>query len=295
MEGFLRRRDLPSFCRVKELADHTLQLIISETQATTRSSGLILNTVEPLESEILSHIRSVIPNVYPIGPIHAFLNKSRRSSMSSLLTEDRTCMAWLDVQPPKSVVYVSFGSIATVTRDQLLEFWHGLVNSEMRFLWVLRDNLVVNADGEQETCVPSVAAYEKGRIVSWVPQLEVLGHPAIGGFLTHSGWNSTLESITVGVPMVCWPYFADQQINSRFVSDVWRVGLDMKDTCDRVKVEKMVRELMEEGERSVGMRRLASEFAEKVKSSIDEGGSSYGELQRLIHDIRSTGTAGEVF
>ncbi|KAK1296679.1 UDP-glycosyltransferase 76C2 [Acorus calamus] len=114
-------------------------------------------------------------------------------------------MNWLDAQPPKSVVYVSFGSIATMTRDQLLEFWHGLVNSEMRFLWVLRDNLVVNADGEH-----------------------------------------------------------DQQINSRYVSDVWKVGLDMKDTCDRVIVEKMVREMMEEGERSVGMRRSASEFAEKI-------------------------------
>ncbi|TKY69965.1 7-deoxyloganetic acid glucosyltransferase [Spatholobus suberectus] len=81
-------------------------------------------------------------------------------------------------------------------------------------------------------------------MVGWAPQEEVLAHKAIGGFLTHSGWNSTLESVVAGVPMICWPYFADQQINSRFVSEVWKLGLDMKDVCDRHVVEKMVNDLM---------------------------------------------------
>ncbi|MFQ6647108.1 hypothetical protein Gotur_020416, partial [Gossypium turneri] len=77
---------------------------------------------------------------------------------------------------------------------------------------------------------------ERGYIVDWAPQEDVLSHGAIGGFLTHSGWNSTLESVTAGVPMIC----GDQQLNSRFVEEVWKLGLDMKDVSDRRVVEQMV-------------------------------------------------------
>ncbi|KAK1316069.1 UDP-glycosyltransferase 85A5 [Acorus calamus] len=249
MEGFLRRRDLPSFCRTKELADPTFQLHLIETQAAIRCSGLILNTLDPLESTVLSHIRSQIPNVYPICPIHAAAIKSTSTCMGSLRDVDRSCKEWLDAQPPKSIVYVSFESIAVMSRDQLLE----LVNSGQRFCG---------------------------------PRTEVLSYAAVGGFLTHSGWNSTLESMFEGVPMLCWPFFTDQQINSRYVSEV---GLDMKDTCDRVTVERMVRELME-GVRSDCLRRSAVAMAEKAKGSVGEGGSSCVELKRLVNNIRSIGT-----
>jgi UDP:flavonoid glycosyltransferase YjiC (YdhE family) len=103
-------------------------------------------------------------------------------------------MTWLDTQPSKSVVYVSFGSVVVITRDQLLEFWYGLVNSKKRFLWVIRPDLVT---GKDETQIPAELLERKRRVgclVDWAPQEEVLGHRAIGGFLTHSGWNSTLES-----------------------------------------------------------------------------------------------------
>ncbi|KAK1268364.1 UDP-glycosyltransferase 85A5 [Acorus gramineus] len=285
MEGFLRRRDLPSFCRTEELADPTFQLHLIETQAAIRCSGLILNTLEPLESTILSHIRSQIPNVYPIGPIHAAAIKSQSTCMGSLRDVDRSCIEWLDAQPPKSVVYVSFGSIAVMSQDQLLEFWHGLVNSGQRFLWAAREDLI----DDEECNMPSAPLDGRGRMAGWAPQTEVLGHAAVGGFLTHSGWNSTLESVFEGVPMLCWPFFADQQINSRYVSEVWKVGLDIKDTCDRVTVERMVRELME-GERSDCLRRYAAAMAEKAKGSVGEGGSSCVELKRLVDDIRSIGT-----
>ena len=111
-----------------------------------------------------------------------------------------------------------------------------------------------------------------------------MAHQAIGGFLTHSRWNSTLESIVAGVPMICWPYFADQQTNSRFVSEVWKLGMDMKDVCDRVMVEKMVNHLMEE--RRENFMKSAAEMARLAKESVSEGGSSYCNLDHLIKDIR---------
>ncbi|OMO76299.1 UDP-glucuronosyl/UDP-glucosyltransferase [Corchorus olitorius] len=125
---------------------------------------------------------------------------------------------------------------------------------------------------------------ERGYIVSWAPQEEVLAHWAVGGFLTHCGWNSTLESVVAGVPMICWPYFADQQLNSRFVSEVWKLGLDMKDMCDRRVVEKMVNDLMvNKREEFV---KSAAKFAKLAKESVVIGGSSYHNLAHLIEDIK---------
>ncbi|RXI02127.1 hypothetical protein DVH24_026657 [Malus domestica] len=87
---------------------------------------------------------------------------------------------------------------------------------------------------------------ERGLIVEWAPQEEVLAHKAVGGFLTQCGWNSILEGIWAGVPMLCWPRLAEQLVTSRWIGEVWRIGIDMKDTCERSMVEKMIRRLMEE-------------------------------------------------
>ena len=110
------------------------------------------------------------------------------------------------------------------------------------------------------------------------------GLKTYSGFLTHSGWNSTFESIVVGVPMICWSYFYDQQVNSRFVSEVWKLGMDMKDVCDRVIIEKMVNDLM--GEKREVFMKPTVEMARLASESVSEGGSSYCNLNRLIEDIR---------
>lgn len=291
MESFLRCRDLPSHCRAKDLADWGLQLVITETQRSTRASGLILNTFEDLEGPILSQIRSHFPKLYTIGPLHAHL-KSRLAdsslsvSSNSLWEVDKSCMTWLDYQQRKSVVYVSFGSLTVVARETILEFWYGLVNTGKPFLWVIRPDSVTGIEGEDK--IPTEleeATKERGCIVGWAPQEEVLEHPALGGFLTHSGWNSTLESIYAGIPMICWPYFMDQQINSRFVSEVWKIGFDIKDTCDRGIVEKMVKNLME-GKKEE-MMTSSDKTAELARKCVIEGGSSFSNFDQLIKDIRS--------
>ncbi|XP_050250658.1 7-deoxyloganetic acid glucosyltransferase-like [Quercus robur] len=293
METFLRIRDLPSFCQASNLADPNLQLVANKTRQSLRAHALILNTFEDLEGPVLSHIRARCPKIYTIGPLHAILKSKLESkttllqsrSPNSLFEVDRSCMVWLDAQPLKSVIYVSFGSITIMTKDKLMEFWYGLVNSKKRFLWAIRPDLVIQKDGEGQIPVELVeGTKDRGYMVGWVPQEEVLVHQAVGGFLTHSGWNSTLESIVAGVPMICWPFFADQQINSRFVSEVWKLGMDMKDVCDRVMVEKMVNHLMEET-REIFMKSTA-EKARLAKESVSEGGSSYRNLDHLIKDIR---------
>ncbi|KAH7840146.1 hypothetical protein Vadar_013214 [Vaccinium darrowii] len=286
-DGFLRRRDLPSYYRVSDVADQNLQAIMSETLQTTRARGMIINTFDELEGPILAEARLQCPQIYTVGPLHAHLKVRLTSKVTSnsLWEEDMTCMTWLDVQPAKSVIYVSFGSITMMTNDQVMEFWHGLVNSGKRFLWVIRPDSVIGKDWEKHLSTEILkGTKERGCIVGWAPQEEVLVHKSIGGFLTHSGWNSTLESIVAGVPMICWPYFGDQQINSRFVGEVWKLGLDMKDTCDRVIIEKTVRDLMDgKGEE---FQESSDQMAKLAKKAITEGGSSYCNLDCLIRDIR---------
>ncbi|KAK2975667.1 hypothetical protein RJ640_025963 [Escallonia rubra] len=165
-----------------------------------------------------------------------------------------------------------------------MEFWRWVVSSGTRFLWVIRPDSIVGGDWERNIPTElSLATKERGYIVGWAPQEEVLAHAAIGGFLTHSGWNSTLESLMEGVPMICWPYFLDQHVNSRFVGEVWKLGMDMKDKCERDVVKKMVKDLMEM--RKSDFISVADEMGKLARKSMVGGGSSYYNLDRLIKDI----------
>lgn len=296
MENVLRRRDLPSITRVDKVDHPVFKFFINETLAMTRASGLIINTFEKLEAPMISELASFVSKIYTIGPLHALLRSvikdySPPSSSSNglLWREDRDFLHWLDTQPLKSVVFVSFGSLVQFTPNQMLEFLHGLLNSDTGFLWVIRPDSVTGKD-ESGHVLRELKGKTgvKGRICSWAPQEEVLAHPSIGGFLTHSGWNSTMESIYAGQPMICWPMLADQQVNSRCVSDVWKIGLDMKDTCDRSTVEKMVRDLMVDKREEI--MKSTADFARMAHDSVVEGGSSYSNLMELIGDIKSTHT-----
>ncbi|CAI9759719.1 unnamed protein product [Fraxinus pennsylvanica] len=287
MEGFLRRRDLPSFFRSKDLNDPHIQTILEKNKNLPLYQGLIFNTFEDLEAPILSEMSKICQKIYAIGPLHTHLKTrlATGTTSNSIWKEDRSCIPWLDMQPLKSVLFVSIGSLTVMTKDQLLEIWHGLVNSGTRFLWVRRPGSIVGLDEDFEIPMElSQATKERGYIVSWAPQEEVLAHPAIGGFLTHSGWNSTLESIVEGKPMICWPHYVDQQVNSRYVGEFWKLGLDMKDTCDRVIVEGMVKKLMELKKDEFLTR--ADHIANVAKTSVRKGGCSYKNLDRLIEDIK---------
>lgn len=288
METFLRGRDLPSFYRADDPMHRDLQLFMSETLSSPRADGLIFNTFEDLEGPILSQIRTYCPKVYTIGPLNAHLRARipQNTTFSNSFWEvDRSCMEWLDKQPSRSVIYVSFGSIAVVSREQLLEFWFGLARSKQRFLWVIRPDSITGNVGENQIPEELVeATKERGYMVGWVPQEEILAHEALGAFLTHSGWNSTLESIIAGIPMICWPYFGDQQMNSRFVDEVWKLGLDMKDLCDTKIVEKMVNDLIVD--RREEFMKSADRMANLARKSVNKGGSSYNNLDRLINDIK---------
>ncbi|KAH7839290.1 hypothetical protein Vadar_002274 [Vaccinium darrowii] len=278
----LQVKDLPTIT-TKDSND-LYKLITNMVTQTKASSGLIWNTFSELEESALSQSRKIfpIPN-FPIGPFH----KSFPASSSSLLVQDKSSISWLDTQKPKSVLYVSFGSIAEMGVKEFNEMAWGLANSMQPFLWVVRPELVRGSEWLE--ALPSGYAEkigDRGCIVKWAPQQEVLTHFAVGGFWTHNGWNSTLESICEGVPMICLPCFGDQLVNAKYVSDVWGIGLRFEKGVERGEVEKGIRSVMVEraGEE---MRERTLCLKEKVDVCLKEGGSSYQHVEELSSYILS--------
>ncbi|EXB30471.1 UDP-glycosyltransferase 76E2 [Morus notabilis] len=261
--------------------------IVTKIYGKRASSAIIWNTVSCLEQATLEQIQQQckVP-IFPVGPIHMIA----ASNSSSLIEEDRSCLSWLDKQPHNSVIYVSnLGSLASVNEKEVTEIAWGLANSNQPFLWVIRPGSVHSSDwiellpkGFQDD------VGDKGCIVRWAPQREVLAHPAVGGFWSHCGWNSTLESLAAGVPIICKPCFGDQKVNARYVSHVWRIGLELEE-LKRRDIESAIRRLIlhEDGKE---MRARAKELKEKFEVCTRKGGSSCDSLNELVNFIMSFGT-----
>ncbi|TVU39886.1 hypothetical protein EJB05_13330, partial [Eragrostis curvula] len=248
----LRVRDL--FYSRKSNHEGMQKLVARAGEATKNSAGLVINTFDALETAELERIRQQLD--IPI---------------------------WLDTQPSRSVLYVSFGSLASMDSNEFFEVAWGLANSGHPFLWVLRPDLVHDSNG---LCLPDGfedAIEGRGKVIQWAPQQIVLAHRAIGGFWTHNGWNSTLESISEGIPMICRPQFADQMMNTRYVEKRWGVGFELEGELERGKIEIAIRKLMKERD-GYEMRERAIGLKEKVADCLKPGGSSRIAIEKLFQE-----------
>ncbi|KAK1604072.1 hypothetical protein QYE76_027745 [Lolium multiflorum] len=287
----LRLRDFPSFVRTTDPDDVMFNFFIHETAGMSEASGVVINTFDELDAPLLEAMSKLLPTVYTAGPLHLTVrhnvpDESPAAALaSSLWKEQEGPIQWLDGRPPRSVVYVNFGSITVMSNEQLLEFAWGLANSGYAFLWNVRPDLV---KGDEAALPPEFSAETEGRsmLSTWCPQAKVLEHEAVGVFLTHSGWNSTMESISGGVPMVCWPFFAEQQTNCRFKCTEWGVGMEIGDDVRRAEVERMIREVMD-GEKQKGreMRRRVTELRDSAVASAGRDGRSMRNVDRLINEV----------
>ncbi|KAK1608237.1 hypothetical protein QYE76_031910 [Lolium multiflorum] len=285
-------KELPPL-RVRDLffsssSNHEMmrKVLARATEAAMNSKALVINTFDALEPAELDRIRRELDGavVLAVGPLHKL---STRSTGSSLLREDRSCIEWLDTQPTGSVLlYVSFGSLASMDAAELLEVAWGLANSGQPFLWVVRRDLVRGSDGSELPEGFGLAVEGRSKVIQWAPQQEVLAHPSVGGFWTHNGWNSTLESISEGLPMICRPQFADQMMNTRYVEAAWGVGFELEGELKRNKIEEAVRKLMKDA-KGVVARERAQELKKKVESCLESGGSSLLAIDKLIGQILS--------
>ncbi|TVU32577.1 hypothetical protein EJB05_24311, partial [Eragrostis curvula] len=276
--------DVSSFVRTIDPDDFSFQFCETELENCTKAGALVLNTFEDLDADVLAALRDKFPIIYTVGPLGSLLSSQLDGAAAdsiglSLWKQDAGCLAWLDTQEHRSVVYVNFGSHTVVSQEQLAEFAWGLAASGRPFLWSIRDDAV------RETLPQSFAAETAGRchVTTWCPQEQVLRHAAVGCFLTHNGWNSTCESIAFGVPMVCWPGFADQYTNCKYVCEVWGVGVRLDAEVRREQVAMHIREAMgiEKIRASVARWKAAAEAA------VCLGGSSYENLLSMVRALGS--------
>ncbi|KAL5978583.1 hypothetical protein ACLOJK_029700 [Asimina triloba] len=269
------------------------------------AQGIIVNTFAELEPRGCDAIASgrclppdhPTPSIFPVGPVLA-LEQPRQSKSSGLFE-------WLDAQPHASVVFLCFGSAGAFSAPQIAEIAAGLEQSGHRFLWSVRsrpkERYVGLVDGDLDQVLPDgFLERTKGWGLvwpSWLPQVAVLAHPAVGGFVSHCGWNSTQESLWFGVPILAWPLYAEQRLNAFVlvkdygVAVELRLGLGAEEVVSAAEVERGVRCLMGESEEGVNVRRKVKEMGEAGRKAVEEGGSSFASLARLADVLVSNAKA----
>jgi hypothetical protein len=283
----IRLRHLPTTVHPTNLNDPSFKMVSQTVEIAPKASGIVVHTFDALEQEVLDSLTPMFPCLYAIGPQQLLLNHSLNDPLEStgysLWKEETECLNWLNSKALNSVIYVNFGSMTVMTPQQLAEIGWGLANSKLMFLWIIRPDSVV---GDSAILSPEFVEETKGRglISSWCPQEEVLNHSSIGGFLTHCGWNSIIESVCAGVPMICCPFSWDQPTNCKYACNEWGIGIEMDYGAKRGEVEKIVRELME-GTKGEKMKKKVMELKKLAEEATGPHGSSTINLDKLVSDV----------
>ncbi|KAH7857821.1 hypothetical protein Vadar_016826 [Vaccinium darrowii] len=269
-----KKTQLPKFLRrnpqkLKEILDPIKDGISS-------ARGILVNSFEEMELKYVEEYKKVAERTWCIGPV-SLSNKEVSEKFdrgNKAAIDEHYCLKWLDSKSLNSVIYACFGSLGA-DKSAEVENW-------------------LEADRFEDRNI------EKGLVIKgWAPQVMILSHPAVGGFLTHCGWNSTLEGVCAGVPMITWPMFAEQFYNENLITEVLRIGVrigvevgmqwgnedEVGVFVRREKVKKAIEEVMRDGEEGGETRRRARELAEMAKKAIEEGGSSYLNMTLLIDDV----------
>ncbi|KAL6853693.1 hypothetical protein ACP4OV_019722 [Aristida adscensionis] len=221
----------------------------------------------------------LFPDVLPVGPL--FADGDLKKAVGHFLPEDGRCLRWLDAQADGSVVYVAFGSLAVFDRRQVEELAEGLELTGRPFLWVVRPDFTAGlSEAWLSDFQHRVAG--KGMIVSWCSQQQVLAHRAVACFVSHCGWNSTMEGVRNGVPFLCWPYFGDQHLNRSYITSVWRTGLAVSPGADGLVSKEELRSKVDQVIGNGEIKERAKLFMDAARRCISEGGSSYENLTRFV-------------
>ncbi|KAL2481335.1 UDP-glycosyltransferase 73C4 [Abeliophyllum distichum] len=268
------KAQLPEATR-KTSSDDIQGIIDQIKQAQNLARGTLANTFDELEPFYVEGLRKERKNVWCIGPVSLcnkeFSEKSNRGSKASI--DENFCIKWLDSMKPNSVIYACFGSLC---QDTIIQ--------QKSKKWLSEERFQERVEG-------------RGLIIrGWAPQVLILSHPSVGGFLTHCGWNSTLEGVSAGVPMITWPMFAEQFYNENFIINVLEIGVrigvkvrmksaEEEAMVKRDSVNKAIEKVMGEGEEAKRRRERARKLGKKAVEAMEEGGSSYKNITLLIQDV----------
>ncbi|CAM0882844.1 unnamed protein product [Alopecurus aequalis] len=274
----------------------TLPGILGMFDRMPRADGILINSFESLETRAVRALSDGLcvpgrdmPPVYCIGPLVSGGGGDK----------EHECLRWLDAQPDKSVVFLSFGSMGRFSAKQLVEIAVGLEKSGERFLWVVRSPRSPDFKYGDALPEPDLEALlpegflertkDRGFVVkSWAPQVEVLRHRATGAFVTHCGWNSTLEGVTAGLPLLCWPLYAEQRVNKVHIVEEMKLGVEMRGYKEEVvkaeEVEEKVRWVMA-SEGGAALRERVAAAKDAAAEALKEGGSSHSAFVHFLDDM----------
>ncbi|KAK0589065.1 hypothetical protein LWI29_009160 [Acer saccharum] len=284
----LEASETPSFVHDFGSNPGISDLVLNQFLNVDQADWVLLDTFYELEEKVVDWMAKLW-KIGTVGPTLPSMYLDKRleddKDYGTNLFEPKTSvsMNWLNNRPSgASVVYVAFGSAATLNPEQMEELAWGLKESNCHFLWVVREN--------EETKLPSkfleeISESDQGLVVSWCPQLEVLAHESVECFVTHCGFNSVIEALSLGVAMVAMPQWTDQPTNAKYVEDVWGTGIralpDEKGVVRRQVVEKCIEEVMV-GEKGKKMKDNAKKWKQLAKEAIDEGGSSDENIDEFV-------------
>ncbi|XP_015061745.1 UDP-glycosyltransferase 75C1-like [Solanum pennellii] len=287
----LSRRDFPSIL-FNDSNDWTLlamkehvELLKSET-----NQKVLVNTFDALEFDALNVIENV--TIFGIGPLipSAFLDGNDSSDTSFGVDMRRSSdnyMNWLDSKAKESVIYIAFGSYSQIPNQLMEEIAHGLVLCKRPFLWIIREGANGEKPFEKLSCKEELE--ELGKTVDWCSQVEVLQHPSLACFLTHCGWNSSMESLASGVPVVACPLWIDQLSNAKLIQDVWKTGVRVnandEGVIERNEFARCIEIVVGDGKKGEEIRKNAKKWRDLAKDAMKENGSSNVNLKAYVNEI----------
>ncbi|KAH0732157.1 hypothetical protein KY289_003345 [Solanum tuberosum] len=295
----LKHDEIPSFLHPASYHTMLKEAILGQFEKLSSPFCILMDTFQELELELVDQLSKICP-IKTVGPLFKYpklISPNGEDFRGDYFTSDSGIIQWLDSKSASSVVYISFGSIVILKQEQIDELAYGLLNSGVNFLWVLKEPTV--GTGYLPVKLPDGfldKAGDRAKIVQWCPQEQVLAHPSLACFLTHCGWNSTMEAISIGMPVIAFPQWGDQVLDAKYLVDVFKVGIrlcrgeDENRIIPREEVEKCVREATS-GAKAMEMKENALKWKKVAEDAVADGGSSQQNLQAFIDDIVTKCTA----
>ncbi|WOH13918.1 hypothetical protein DCAR_0933431 [Daucus carota subsp. sativus] len=287
----LKHDEIPSFLHPQTPFPVLREVILGQFKMLPKTFCVLVETFQELETEVIEYM-SKFCLLKPIGPL--FKNpKSSNSSIQADFIKVDDCMDFLNSKEHATVVYISFGSVVSLNQEQTNEIAYGILNSGVSFLWVLKQPTMPGSGLSvvlPENFLEKIG--DKGKVVNWCAQKEVLQHPSVACFVTHCGWNSTLEAISSGVPVVAFPAWGDQVTNAKYLVDVLEVGVRLsrgdqteKVAISRDRIEKCLKEAF--GPKAAELKKNALKWKQVAEEAVAEGGSSDRNLKDFVDKIKN--------
>ncbi|KAF0893414.1 hypothetical protein E2562_024225 [Oryza meyeriana var. granulata] len=268
----------------KECLDYARQRARA-SQSISSGAGILANACRALEGDFIDVFAETLAagskKLFAVGPLNPLLD----TSTSKQGRRRHECLDWLDRQPPESVLYVSFGTTSSLRVEQVAELAAALRGSKQRFIWVLRDadraNIFADSDESESRHAKLLSEFSKQTegtglvITGWAPQLEILAHGATAAFMSHCGWNSTMESMSHGKPILAWPMHSDQPWDAELVCKYFKAGLLVRpwekhgEVVPAASIQEVIEKMMTSDE-GLAIRERAKALGDAVRSSLNE-------------------------